>query len=455
MRLIVKLLKILVALVIIGVAGAYAYLVAVPPELLQVGSGYASKTVCSSVALSGRDADQVLVDDVLSEGNPLLKGFGIDLDDTGTVRAAFLKYVGPVRAMPRPGLGCVTVPGGDLAAAAAIRGAAAPTISDNPALWPEGEGVAPRADLAAILADETLAGHGMRAIVVVKDGRIVAERYGEGFDAGTRLLGWSMTKTVTAVLVGTAIEAGRLGLADDGLFPEWAGDGRAKITIADLMAMSSGLAFNESYGDVSDVNRMLFLEPDMAKFAASLPLEHPPGSTYNYSTGTTVLLSRLWQDAIGEAALDWPRKAVFGPLGMTSAVLEADAVGTYVGGSYLYATGHDWARFGQMLLNGGAWNGRQVVSRDFVDWMVAPAETNPAYGQGQIWRVGPDDTDFDGDDLRYGIPDDAFWLLGHDGQSVAVIPSAGLVVVRMGLTPSRFGYRPQGLVSALVKALAE
>ena len=224
------------------------------------------------------------------------------------------------------------------------------------------------------------------------------------------------------------------------------------------MAMSSGLEFNEDYGDVTDVTRMLYLEPDMAGFAAAKPLAGEVGKVFNYSSGTAMMLSRLWQDAVGDAeALAWPRTALFEPIGMTSAVLETDEHGTFVGSSYLYATARDWARFGQFLLQDGVWNGTEILPAGFVAWMreEAPASKGQ-YGKGQVWLHGsgrrtrrPARTPTPASTC----PHDTFWLEGHDGQTVAVIPSKKLVVVRMGLTPSKLGYRPQGLVAALAKAL--
>ena len=176
---------------------------------------------------------------------------------------------------------------------------------------------------------------------------------------------------------------------------------------------------------------------------------------FHYSTGTAVILSRIWQNAIGDrqAALDWPRKALFGPLGMGSAVFETDAAGTFVGGSYLYATARDWARFGQFLLQDGAWNGQQILPAGFAAMMHTPSKADPVYGQGMTWLAGPAPEQAAGDDRAYGLPADTYWLEGHDGQTVTVIPSADLVVVRMGLTPSDLNYRPQKLVAALLKAL--
>jgi CubicO group peptidase (beta-lactamase class C family) len=134
---------------------------------------------------------------------------------------------------------------------------------------------------------------------------------------------------------------------------------------------------------------------------------------------------------------------------MQSAVLEADEHGTLVGSSYLYATARDWARFGQFLLQNGVWNGEQILPEGFVTWMREKAPANGAYGRGQLWLEGPGDEQRVGGGLAEGLPGDTFWMEGHDGQTVAIIPSKGLVVVRMGLTPSKLDYRPQQMVAAL------
>jgi CubicO group peptidase (beta-lactamase class C family) len=222
------------------------------------------------------------------------------------------------------------------------------------------------------------------------------------------------------------------------------------------MGMSSGLAFNEDYGDVSDVTRMLYLEPDMAGFAEAMPLAGEVGKTWHYSSGTPELLSRIWQDALGDPAnaLAWPRAALFDPLGMSSAVLETDEKGTFVGASYLYATARDWARFGQFLLQDGVWKGVEILPDGFVGWMreEVPASKGE-YGRGQLWLHGSDAGTPAGQnpDAGFDLPRDAFWMLGHDGQSIAIVPSKKLVIVRLGLTPSKLGYKAQGLVEALVK----
>jgi CubicO group peptidase (beta-lactamase class C family) len=217
--------------------------------------------------------------------------------------------------------------------------------------------------------------------------------------------------------------------------------------------MTSGLDFNEEYGDVSDATRMLYLEPDMAAFAASRTLVAPPGTVFSYSSGTGVILSRLWMSRLGDgqAALRFPREALFGPLGMTSAVMEADEHGTFVGSSYTYATARDWARIGKLLLDDGVWNGKRLLPEGFVKMMGTSNGLPGGYSQLQTWVQGPHESE---EGRLIGLPADTFWLDGHDGQTVAVIPSAHLVVVRLGLTPWKLDYWPEKLAKAIVTASA-
>lgn len=459
MRAVVKFIKWLLGLVILAVVALVAWLYFAPPELIRVGSGYSAKIVCSNVFIAGRDAKQVLAVDVQAPGHPLLKLMKVSVDkERGLVSAGLFWVLGKSVAVERDGVGCASLPDGDTGKArqTSLR-AAASTPAQPDALWPDGERVdaSQNPDVAKIVDDAAMAGTGMRAIVVVKNGRVVAERYGEGFSTKTPLLGWSMTKTVNAAIVGTLVKDGKMAIDNKGLFAPWKADGRAAISLADMMAMSSGLEFNEDYGDVADVTRMLYLEPDMAGFAEAKPLSGEVGKVFSYSSGTAVMLSRLWQDAVGDKAkaLAWPRTALFEPLGMHSAVLETDEQGTFVGSSYLYATAHDWARFGQFLLQGGVWNGNQILPPGFVDWMREPAPASKVYGKGQVWIEGPGDEENPGAGVAAGLPKDTYWMEGHDGQTVAIIPSEQLVVVRLGLTPGKLNYRPQTMVAALVKAL--
>ncbi|SOC85112.1 hypothetical protein SAMN05421890_3605 [Ensifer adhaerens] len=454
MRIVFKLVKWLFGAL---VAAVVVFLVAIrvaPPELLQVGDSYAAKIACSNVFLAGRDPQKVLADDVQAPGNPILKAVMLDVDkEKGKVTARLLGYAAPRSSVYRPGYGCTNM-ADEAIAPTALPAPPQPTSPDANAEWPVGNHAGANFDpaLSGILADDTLRGPGMRAIVVVHHGRIVAESYGPGFDDKTPLIGWSMTKTVNAILTGRAALMGLLSVDDKNLFPEWAKDERKEISLKSIAGMESGLAFNEDYGDVSDVTRMLYLQPDMAKFTISQPLVAKPDSQFNYSTGASVVMARYWMNKMPDkaTALAFPRKELFNPLGMQSAVLELDQTDTFAASSYLYASARDWARIGQFLLQDGVWDGTRLVSEDFMKMMrTANSTSNGVYTQMQTWLTGPGEEP----NASFGAPADTFWLQGHDGQTVAIVPSRDLVVVRMGLTPSRLGYRPQTLLAAIAGKL--
>lgn len=460
---VLRLFKWFLGLVAVLLVGGALWLYFYPPALIRVGSNYAAKIICSNVFIAGRDPQTVLERDVQAPGHPLLKLMRVRVEPSdATVHTGLFGVFGGGLAVYRGAAGCAAVPGGDVNASLGTHFEKPKSAARGAGLWPDG----PRIDVedhplvAELLNDRELTGPGMRAVIVVQDGRIIGERFGAEIAHHTQpLIGWSMTKTVTAALVGTRVLAGRLSVEDDNLFPEWADDERAKITVADLLAMESGLAFNENYGDVSDVTRMLYLEADMPAFAANRQLEGPVGEVFNYSSGTSVLLSRVWQNSFEapQDALAWPYEALFGPLGMDSAVFETDPHGTYVGSSNLYASARDWAKFGQLLLQGGIWRGERILPEDWVRWMRTPTRaSNGEYGR-QTWLHGPRANTPHGvpEDEGFNLPPDAFWLLGHDGQTITIIPSLRMVVVRMGLTPSRLGYKPQALIEALAQLPGE
>jgi CubicO group peptidase (beta-lactamase class C family) len=437
-----------------------------PPALLHVGANYSAKIVCSNVFLADRDPDEVLRVDVQAPGISLLRLMRVSVDrEQGVVRAGFLGFIGDGLAQYHPGKGCTVVPDAklDLKPISVPVPAPVPPLqvlspaAANPssaALWPEGTAVKTTAALDQILENDSLAGPGVRAIVVVDHGRIVAERYAPGFTLETPLLGWSMTKTVMAGVIGMLIKDGKLKLDQADLWPG-AKDGREHIRVADLLAMSSGLQWNEAYGAVSDVTGMLYLQPDMAAFARAQPLAHPVGEVWSYSSGTAVILSRIAQESAGEDISMFIDTRLFDPLGMTSATLESDEHGTPVGSSYMYATARDWARYGQFLLQDGVWQGQNLLPSGYVKMMATPvAASRGQYGQGQTWLWGSDAaTPGVNPDTAFGIPADTFWLSGHDGQYTAIIKSRQLVIVRQGLTPYAAGYSPQPLVKAVLEAL--
>ncbi|WP_026479883.1 serine hydrolase [Ahrensia sp. 13_GOM-1096m] len=452
-----KILSGLILLIIVGLA----WLTIAPPDLIRVGANYTAKMICSNVVLTGRNPDDVLKIDVQAPGHPLLKLMRYSIDEragTTVVRTGLFGFIGKGLAFGTKERGCTIVPDArQLGIVGAHDAFIAPKVDLNNDEWPQGNTVNTdtNQELEAVLNDPALAGEGMRAIVIVKDGRIIAERYGQGFDEATPLLGWSMTKTVTAALIGVAQKRGILSVDDTLNFDSWRGDNRDVIRVRDLMAMVSDLEWNEGYGSVSDVTRMLYLEEDMAAFAAGKPIDsetpEPTGDIFEYSSGSSVILSKYWQNAVAksEDPNAFPSEALFEPLGMASAVLEQGAAGNFVGGSYLYATARDWARFGQLLLQRGAWNGVSLLPTGYVDWMtdIHPASSGK-YGRGHLWRLPPAERETQVSELPQGT----FWAAGHDGQSIAIIPENDIVIVRLGLTPSNVGYMPGKLAEAVIQA---
>jgi CubicO group peptidase (beta-lactamase class C family) len=290
-----------------------------------------------------------------------------------------------------------------------------------------------------------------RAIVVLQDGAPVIERYAPGYGPNNRFISWSMAKSVTSTLVGQLVAAGKLSLDAPAPVPAWhrdPADPRAKITLADLLHMSSGLRHREVEPvEDADTNRALFSDEsnDAAAAAEAAPLAYPPGTKYQYSTLTTVILDDIIVRTIApQATTPAARRAAMQaylhdhlivPAGLTSLVCEYDAAGTMLGGSFCHATARDWAKFGQMYLDGGVVTGRQVAPPAWIRFVTTPAATNPTYG-GQFWLNRAHQTE----DKRPALfpdqgPPDLYSAIGHLGQYVMVVPSKHLVVVRLGKTP--------------------
>jgi len=287
-----------------------------------------------------------------------------------------------------------------------------------------------------------------RALLVWHDGRLVAERYGPGYDRNTRFISWSMAKSITGVLIGMLVSDGRLRLDDPAPIPLWQrpGDPRGEITLRQLLQMRSGLRHVEA-GDppyLSDEVRMLFLDgrDDMAHYAEAQPLQFDAGRKWVYSTNTTVILSDLaarvlapggTPDMRRRAVLDYLHTRLFDPVGMRSATPEFDAAGTMVGGSTIHATARDWGLFGEFLRHRGEAGGVQLVPRQWIDFMTAPSPRESQYG-AQIW-LNRKATSGTASLFPDRGPADLFACEGHLGQYVLVSPSRRLVVVRLGMTP--------------------
>jgi CubicO group peptidase (beta-lactamase class C family) len=420
-------------------------------RLGSLGAAYKAKALCSGVFISHRDPASILDSDLHFSILPLVKD-RIDYQR----KEVTSRFFGIIRRSARftPGLGCslcypwIAPPAPPLPAGSPGEASSLPEALD------------PRLDaiLDSAFADpDPKRLKRTRAVVILHKGKIVAERYQAGFSRNTPLLGWSMAKTVMNALVGILVREGKLSLDRPVPVPEWQepGDPRAKITLNHLLQMSSGLVFAENYGDpLQDVTRMLYAVPDAAAYAAAKPILAEAGSTWSYSSGTTNIISRGIRLVLGDSEYaDYPRRALFEPIGMNSAVIEPDASGTFVGSSFIYAAARDWAKLGQLYLQDGVWNGERILPEGWVKYSTTPAPQAPdgRYG-AHIWLKIPDE--FRGGAPGAPVPADAFHAVGHEGQLLSVIPSQELVVVRLGLTRDQAAWRHDLFLAAILKALA-
>jgi CubicO group peptidase (beta-lactamase class C family) len=272
-------------------------------------------------------------------------------------------------------------------------------------------------------------------VVVIHRGKLLAEQYAPGFGPDSRLAGWSLTKTVTNALVGILVKEGKLDLHVPAPIPTWKNQ-EAFISLDHILRMNTGLDLPENYKGYTRVLRMLFLEPNVAEFAAKAPQKVPPGTFFDYSSPTTNLLATLMRQCFPtlEAYLAFPYTALFHPLGMGSALMETDSAGNYIHSSFMHATARDWARIGQLFLQKGQWQGRQILPENWVDYSLTPTDGASAGQYGaHIWRNAWQEVP---GEKRFfpQVPSDMFYASGFEEQKIGVIPSQSLVVVRLGLT---------------------
>lgn len=411
---------------LLGVAPQHLY------SAQEVSAGMGAKLACSGRYLSGLSEAQ-LNEDVASYSSanrlldyrydPLKKSVSASMFG---MKAATARY--------REGLGC-TLEIGDTAALDAV---IAPATQASEAAWPAGfavDTIAPelQAELDAMLARDNAEQLDTRALLVVKGGVVVAESYAPDINAQTPLLGWSMGKSVIAIMLAQLEHRGQLDRQARGLFPEWLVDSRSEISIQQLLQMSSGLDFDETYAPGSDSTRMLFTAHSAADVARAGALEFPPGTHFYYSSGTTNMLAKLWFERVGgstQQALDYLSSQLLVPLGMSHTILEPDPSGVFVGSSYVYASARDWARLGLLMLNGGELNGQRFLAEDWVDAARRPnpSDNDPRYGY-QFWLNAG------GGELRWPqLPVDAYAMMGNRQQTVMIVPSRDMVLVRLGWT---------------------
>ncbi|WP_081997221.1 serine hydrolase domain-containing protein [Sphingopyxis fribergensis] len=464
----------LTALAFVASAPSFAAAPAIStPE--DLGTAVSAQIACASIFVAERAEADVLRDDIHAFA-PFTTAVTLAVDRKARTVTASAPGAATRTALFRPVAGC-TLLTGDVSTAALDAQAAKlkPTRGNAAKPWPIGDAPVPKLaaaaeakldraalDKAVIAAfdEQNKGGYpDTRAIVVVQGGAIVAEHYAPGFDQNTELLGWSASKSIMGTLVGLLVDDGVLKLDDPAPVPEWQGEGdpRSKITLRQLLTMSSGLTFSESYVPGNDSIKMLFEAGDMAAMAAAKPLKDAPGTNWSYSSGTTNILSRIVFQATGgtlEGMTRFAQKRLFEPTGMTSALIEPDETGVQVGSSYAYATARDWARYGLLHLNKGKVGGKQLLSKEWLDFAVTPtkAALRPFYG-AQLW-LNHAEAEGERRKLYPDLPTDTVMARGHSFQIVAAIPSQDAVIVRLGWTPEGHTFDWNKYLSQIAAALA-
>lgn len=267
-----------------------------------------------------------------------------------------------------------------------------------------------------------------RSVLVIYKDKIIAEKYADGFDKNSKILGWSMTKSLTATYFGILQKQGKIDIIKPAPIKEWRNDERKNITLNDLLHMNSGLEWEEDYNKISDVTKMLFQAKDMTVCQIHKPLVGKPNATWNYASGTTNLLSGILRKQFKnhQDYLDFWYAALIDKIGMHSMIVETDMSGNYVGSSYSWATTRDWAKFGLLYLHKGHWNGEQIFEERWAKYVSTPTNgSNGKYGAHFWLNANGDFPD---------VPRDFYRCSGYQGQMVAIFPSHDLVIVRMGLS---------------------
>jgi len=409
---------ILLALIVIGFSYLYVR--------LPIINGYAAKNMCSCVFIDGRKPDFVQKNDL---NFSFLKYTQHHIDTAQHFVESSFWGLRPKRAYYNSKLGC-----------ALIHSTKNIEQFKNFNFDKKGIKYTENSDLKIELSDnnellqQALDNHfankkiNTKAVLVVHKNKLIAEQYAQGYTTETRFLGWSMAKSITSTLVGILVKEGKINIHKTIDEPLWKNDGRREITWHHVLQMSTGIAWEEDYGSISDVTKMLYTEDDVYKTAIQNKLEFPVGTVFEYSSGSSNILAGQIRKILGNDELYWqyPYRQLFAKLGAKSMLLESDAKGTFVGSSYPWGTARDWAKYGLLYLQNGKWNNEQIITKEWVKYTQTPASnSNGKYG-AQFWLHTAEEFP--------DVPSDMYFADGFQGQRVFIIPSKELVIVRFGLS---------------------
>ncbi|WP_396634493.1 serine hydrolase domain-containing protein [Maribacter sp. R86514] len=420
--------KLILGIVLVGIIAAAYFNY---PKLNLI-SGYASKNMASSVFIANRDADDITLND---NDMPLIKLADTEVSDENKSAKAKVYGLMPRTAVYKEGIGAVLtnkeyakhnfdiVPNRFI-----VKDTLPFPYGNNGVVDTVLENVAyDKLEVAFENAFKDIE-QKTRSLLVVHKNQIIGERYIRGFTKNTKILGWSMTKSILSTLYGILEYQDKIDME----YKPFSGEismknPKTNITLNHLLRMQSGLEWDENYFKISDVTRMLFLDSDMTLSQRNKRIIAMPTEIWNYSSGTTNLLSGILREQFSshQEYLDFPYKELIDKIGMNSMLLETDLSGNYILSSYGWATTRDWAKFGLLYLNKGDWNGKRIFSESWSDYVAKPTiNSNGTYG-AHFWLNA---------EGRYeDIPRDLYSVNGFQGQRIFIIPSKDLVVVRTGL----------------------
>ncbi len=426
-----KILRIILLIILLGLI-YFGYITYPKLDLI---SGFAAKNITSSYYIGGRDLAVIESQDnnialvKLAQNNLLFH------ENSGASSVYGLKER---KAIFRPGLGAVLVNHDYdetqpyLVPKRNVKNINLPypfgNLEPKDSVFPEINYEKLKNGVVKTIGFSTEKNKNTRAVVVLYKNHLVAESYADGFSKESKILGWSMTKSITATYFGILQKQGKINIDQANLFDEWAKDERKNITISDLLHMNSGLKWEEDYTRISDVTKMLFLDNDMTQSQIHQPLVGKPNNSWNYSSGTSNVLSGILrkQFATHQEYLDFWYDSLIDKIGMNSMLVETDMAGNFVGSSYGWATARDWAKFGLLYLNNGNWNGEQIFNTDWSIFVSTPTNGSGEVYGGHFWlNAGGKMPD---------VPKDTYSCNGFQGQRIYIIPSKDLIVVRMGLS---------------------
>jgi CubicO group peptidase (beta-lactamase class C family) len=465
-----KLKKLSLIVLVLLLTGAVAFLWLVAP----IANGYTAKYLCSHTFISKLDPDRALVR-FIKPMHFLFWGVVPELDRVKKeVTVRYFGFLRPRTAVWREGCGCTLLiksTAEELHSRHDIPHLPATGIDSKSALWPEGP-LVNRDSFSELInweAIDKILDEAMRettevakernntlALVIAWKGRIIGERYADGVNENTSLLGWSATKSITGALTGVMVKDHSLDIFVPVGLPEWASDARKEITVDHLLRMESGLDLDENFTPLASATRMLYDCEDMGVFAAGRPPAVPPDQRWVYSSGSSNVLADVLYSNVGGTPVAMHHLAYdqfFNRLGITTAIFEHDESDALVGSSYLHMSARDWLRVCKLYMDDGVWHGERILPEGWVAYSLTPTpnSTDACYG-AHIWlNAAPDPADRQMPD----VPADAFMFKGFQSQWIVGIPSKELMVARLGVSNTEDGWNPDEVIAKVLELLRD